>query len=198
MAQVAASVAASVALVVYGPDLTAASSSDVALSSMADAHVASLGAVVDDSEPTEGEDGSPAPSAEFNDVEGDDDAPAVLAGSYRLRGASDADPVTHLMYADGEHWASVFHVAGAVDWKGLRPGDAIDVGGHRAWLGRTDAGRAVVVDDGDEMHIVLGDVPESELLLLAADVRASGSDSLGQRMREGCDRVLDDLWVAAG
>jgi len=207
---VAASAAASVALLVVGSGWLEASSLAPGIAGAVEDHAATASAlamvgtmeadggpdplapdrpVTPSTEPPRASDRLPAPFR----------APATLDGGYRLVQAFAHRGGLHVVYVKDRYVLSVFEAMGQVDFDTLPSGGRrVDVGGQQGWRLESPevAGRVVVLELDGLAVTVTGDEPGDAVLAAARSLPGPRSLSLLQRLRQACDDALEDLSLA--
>lgn len=203
----AASVAASVGLVLVGIGLIEPVTYEPRVDVAVGRHVASLQAMsagglvgVDGgSEPLQ----SPQPVTpttaapqDPSDVEAPFAAPDRLDAGYELVEAFSHPDGLHLVYERGRYGLSVFEVPGRIDFSELPAGGRrLDVGGAEGWQWQTAEvdGRVVVFERDGLVVTVVGDESGEAVLQAARSIPGPRPLSVFQRLRQAGGDLLDVL-----
>lgn len=205
--QVAASVAAGVALFAlavtgagpgpYQPAMDVAVGRHVAsLSALA---AGGLGSIDGGRDPLESDvPVTPGPAAprDLDELPAPFRAPVRLDGGYRLVEALAHPDGVHLVYRDGRYGLSVFETPGRLDRADLPPeGRDIDVAGVTGWRWESDKvdGRVVVFERDGLVVTVVGDEPGQAVTDAARSVPEPRALSWRQRVEEVGVRVFEAL-----
>lgn len=207
---VAASVAASVALLLVGSGWLEASSLAPELAGAVEDHAATASALALTGSMEA--DGGPDPLAPDRPVTPSTEsprpsdripspyrAPAVLDGGYRLVQAFAHRGGLHVVYAKGRYALSVFESMGRVDFDALPAGGRrLGVGGEDGWRLESSGvdGRIVVFELEGLAVTVTGDEPGDAVLEAAGSLPGPRPLSILQRLRQACGDVLEGLSLA--
>ena len=122
------------------------------------------------------------------------DAEPRLGGGYELVAVLEGELGVHLLYASGRRGLSVFQQPGRVDWDALPDaGERTEIGGRPAWAASTPVGEVIVMEHDDLVQVVVGEGGERAVLAAAEDLPGARSLSLVQRLRRSCEGVLEDF-----
>ncbi len=206
----AASVAATVALVVLGLSVLEPEVYRPGVSDAVDRHAASVEAMAagglmrvdagnEKLRPFEPVTPTTAPSLDLRALPAPFSAPEILAGGYRLVEAF-AHPShpegLQLVYEWDGYALSVFETPGQLDFDALPAGGKrIEVGGADGWRWESPqvAGRVVVYEQDGLVVTVVGDEPGEAVLDAARSIPPPRSRSLGQRLGDVGAELLEAL-----